>query len=120
MKLCGHFIWQCNILFPWGFCIQHQEGVNFANHTALMIVDTTPFVGNFLDAFLEVTKQSNVPIKYVPLFADEGHQEWFFGHFHQELTKKFLRDELKLPNVTRLPIMVAIHTQKTRDICLKH
>ena len=87
--------------------------MNFANHTALMIVDTTPFLGNFLDAFVEISKQSNVPIKYMPLFGDEGHQEWFFGYFHQELTKKFLRDELKLPNVTRLLFIVAMDTQKT-------
>ena len=84
------------------YCATNEEGVNFANHTAVMIVDTTPFVGNFLEAFMDISKQSNAPIKYVPIFADEGHQEWFVGYYHQELTKKFLRDELKLPNVTRL------------------
>ena len=78
-----------------------KEGVNFGNHTSLLVVDTTPLVGNFFEAYLEVSKDTNVPMKYVPLFADDGHQEWFSGYFHQELTKRFLQDSLKIPGSSR-------------------
>lgn len=75
--------------------------MNFGNHTSLLVVDTTPLVGNFFEAYLEVSKDTNVPMKYVPLFADDGHQEWFSGYFHQELTKRFLQDSLKIPGSSR-------------------
>lgn len=78
-----------------------KDGVNFQTHTALMLVDATPLVGNFLDAFVQLSKTCNTPMKYVPLFSDDGHQEWFQSFFHQELTQKFLQDDLKIPGVTR-------------------
>lgn len=76
--------------------------MNIGNHTGVLIVDTTPLVGNFFEGFLLQSNDSNFPMKYCPLFADSEHQEWFEMYFQQELIKRFQQGELKIPGLTRL------------------
>ena len=45
-----------------------QEGVNFGNTTGLVVVDTTPHVGNFLEGYLSMHQTSNVATHSVPIF----------------------------------------------------
>lgn len=79
----------------------NQDGVNFGNHTGLLIIDATPLTGNFFEGFVEITKEANTPIRYIPVFNDEGHHEWFHGFFLEDLTNKFLKNELKVPTFQR-------------------
>ena len=79
-----------------------QEGVNFGNTTGLVVVDTTPHVGNFLEGYLSMHQTSNVATHYVPIFADESHQEWFEAFWLAEMGKLFQKGELKVPNMEKL------------------
>ncbi|CAJ1415144.1 unnamed protein product, partial [Effrenium voratum] len=38
-----------------------DDGVSFDVQTALMVVDTTPLVGNFLEAFIDISSSSKLP-----------------------------------------------------------
>ena len=78
-----------------------QDGVSFGNQIALMVIDCTPLVGNFFDGFIDLASEFNIPIKYVPLFADDSAQEWFFSYFQQELTRRFQTHDFKIRNVER-------------------
>ena len=66
-----------------------------------MLVDCTPLVGNFFEGYVELSSDLNVPVKYVPLFADDPSEEWFFSYFQQELTRRFQLSDFKIRNVDR-------------------
>ena len=66
-----------------------------------MVVDTTPLVGNFLEAFIDISSSSKPPMRYAPIFPDSSHQERFDAFFSMDLVKKFQKGEFKVPSMTR-------------------
>ena len=67
-------------------------------------MDTTPLVGNVFEGFGHLQGVMNFPMRYVPIFSDDAHQEWFFNYFQQDLCKRFQNDEFKIPSKTRLDL----------------
>ena len=79
-----------------------QEGVDFGSHTGIVILDITPQVGNFFEAFLNLEKGLNTPALYCPLFGDDSHQEWFETYWTGEMSAMFQKGDLNVPNMERL------------------
>ena len=51
---------------------------------------------------MQVCSKANVPMRYVPIFADAYHQEWFEAFWLAELGAMFQKGELAVQNIERL------------------
>lgn len=54
-----------------------------------------------MEAFQQVSQKVNLPMKFVSIFNDSEHCEWFDAFWSEELAASFQKGELSVPNMER-------------------
>ena len=85
-----------------GNFLQQKDGVQLDNSTCLLLLDLTPLCGDFTRAFIEIERQSNIPMKYYGI-TEPKEFDWQRSMISQLVIDALLEGTMKPPPGITIP-----------------
>ena len=79
-----------------------EDGIPFDTSTCLLVLDLTPLCNDFAKGFIELERQSNMPMKYVGI-SEAKELDWQVGMLSQQIIEAYLQGSMTPPAGVTIP-----------------